>query len=96
MRKVRYPTMGQNNLTEDKLRENGIIFDVNLVTFENLSREHAEAANVQQGLLDFENILTRSSLVYYLTLQLVERNSDLIHVVSVGREDTINYCGSIP
>lgn len=73
MRKVRYPTMGQNGLTKDKLRENGIIFDVNLVTFETLSLEHAEAANVQQGLLDFENILTKSSLVYCTSIAIGEK-----------------------
>lgn len=75
-------------LNENALRENGITFDLELVTFATLSREHAEAANVQQGLLDFENVLSDSSFVCYSHFQLLERDIDLIHAESTQQEDT--------
>lgn len=71
-------------LNEDVLSKNGITYDLELVTFGTLSREHGEAANVQQGLLDFEKVLTQSSFVCYPHFQLVEREADPTHAESIG------------
>ena len=55
----------KGKLNEDVLRENGITYNLKLATFAMLSSKHAEAANLQQGLLDFEKILSESSFVCY-------------------------------
>lgn len=56
---------GREKLNEDLLFENGITIDRKPVPFETLILEHAEAANIQQGLLDFDNVLSKSSFVCY-------------------------------
>lgn len=63
----------EGKLNEDVLSKNGITYDLELTCFETLILEHAEAANVQQGLLDFENILTESSFVRCLIFKWWKR-----------------------
>lgn len=70
----------KGSLNPDVLRQNGITYDLELATFETLIHEHVEAANVQQGLLDFENILTESSFVFCPHFQIVKTNADFIYV----------------
>lgn len=47
-------------LSVEVLYENGIELDEIVTTYEELSCQHPDAALVQEGLLDFDNILSKS------------------------------------
>lgn len=72
----------KGSLNEEVLRNNGITYDLTPVDFATLTRKHAEAANVQQGLLDFENVLSESSFVCCSHFRVLESDTDLIYAES--------------